>query len=87
MKGIIVYGLGKRFHIFEGWLWKKLSKEYYIVGFSDKKRRPLNIDGRFIEVKEIAEQKFDILIITSDMYFAEIFSELHDVNGRHNRKY
>ena len=81
MKGIIVYGLGKRFHIFEGWLWKKLSKECYIVGFSDKKRRSLNIDGRFIEVKEIAEQKFDVLIVTSDMYFAEIFSELHDVYG------
>lgn len=81
MKKIIVYGLGERYRIFEEWVWEEIKADHDIVAFSDKNRHPIQEGSRFIEVKEIAEQEFDSLIITSDKYFAEIFSELHDIYG------
>lgn len=81
MKKIIVYGLGERYRIFEEWLWEEIKDECHIIAVSDKNKRPEKQYRRFIEIGEIAEQDFDILLITSDKYFSEIFYELHDSYG------
>lgn len=79
MKRLIVYGLGERYRIFKEWLWEELKNDYQIIAVSDKnKNREGSLLGKFVNVKEIVDLDFDVIIVTIDRYFEEIFKELQN---------
>lgn len=82
MKKAIIYGLGQRYYIFEEWLYEEIKSDYCIVAVTDKDKNALGIFGnKFVPVRELVNIDFDVIIITSDRYFEEIFKELQNEYG------
>lgn len=81
MKKTIIYGLGERYHRFKEWLFEEIKDSYQIVALSDKNCPDTAYPVTFVEPAEIEKIDFDIIIVTSDRYFAEIFSELENKYG------
>ena len=79
MKKAVLYGLGERYLLFNECVLEEINDDYQIIAVSDKnKHLEESFLDRFVVVKEIAELDFDVLIITSDKYFEEIFKELQN---------
>lgn len=71
---IVVYGLGKRFSKCRDFI----ETQYDVIGYCDKDNSKCTekMKEYFIEKEDLKKHKFDFILITSEIFFDEIISEL-----------
>ncbi len=77
MNKIIVYGLGREFQS----QWFMLSREYEVVGVSDKNIKLRGKYERFVEPQNIKNIDWDYVYVTSTKFYKEIVHELKNNYG------